>query len=59
VNYCNTNGAGNIMRNVWRIDDVTLADPALTPGPHTWTVQARDAAGNIRPANQTWSFTLS
>lgn len=42
----------------WRIDNVTLADPALLPGLHTWRVQARDAAGNFRWSTQTWTFDL-
>ena len=42
----------------WRIDNVTLADAALLPGPHTWRVEARDAAGNSRFSNQTWTFNL-
>ncbi|MCW2922687.1 MAG: Transrane protein, partial [Thermoleophilia bacterium] len=59
ANYCTTNGAGNWGRAVWRIDNVTLAEPQMLPGPHTWYVEARDPAGNSRPSNQTWSFNLS
>jgi len=55
IPYC-PNG---IKRAVWRIDNVTLANPSLLPGPHLWYVEARDAAGNVRPSNQTWTFNLT
>jgi hypothetical protein len=55
---CADFGAPGVHPAVWRIDNVELADPALTPGVHTWRVEARDAAGNSRFSNQTWTFDL-
>jgi hypothetical protein len=49
----------NWRRAMWRIDNVALTSPDLLPGPHTWYVEARDAAGNARVSNQTWTFNLS
>ncbi|MCW2929024.1 MAG: Cable pili-associated 22 kDa adhesin protein [Thermoleophilia bacterium] len=56
---CSQQGITNPKTAKWRIDNISLADPALLPGPHTWYVQARDAAGNSRTSNQTWTFNLS
>jgi hypothetical protein len=55
---CDLQGATNVHPSIWRIDDVELADPTLLPGPHTWYVVARDAAGNSRNSSQTWTFDL-
>jgi hypothetical protein len=57
--YCTSQGAGGWHRAVWRIDNVALTSPDLLPGPHTWYVEARDAAGNSTNSNQTWTFNLS
>ena len=51
-------GAPGYFPVQWRIDDLTLANSALLPGPHTWRVQARDAAGNATWSTQTWTFNL-
>lgn len=42
----------------WRIDNIQLVQDGLAPGNHTWYVEARDAAGNTRQSNQTWTFNL-
>jgi hypothetical protein len=59
ANMCTTNHETGWGGNVWRIDNVALAAPDLLPGPHTWYVEARDPAGNVRQSNQTWTFNLS
>jgi hypothetical protein len=56
---CGLLGVTDVQPALWRIDNVELADPELLPGPHTWRVEARDAAGNSRMSNQTWTFNLS
>ncbi|MBC7459893.1 MAG: Ig-like domain repeat protein [Thermoleophilia bacterium] len=47
-----------LKRSVWQIDNLTLANPALLPGAHTWKVQAVDPSGNLTNSNQTWTFNL-
>jgi hypothetical protein len=60
LTFCNDAevGAPGFHPVQWRIDNVTLANSALLPGAHTWHVEARDAAGNSRFSNQTWTFNL-
>lgn len=53
--YCPT----PLKKSVWQIDNLTLANPALLPGAHTWKVQAVDPAGNLTNSSQTWTFNLS
>ncbi|MCW2921693.1 MAG: hypothetical protein JWL76_1567 [Thermoleophilia bacterium] len=58
--YCDdaSTGAPGYFPAQWRIDNITLANSSLLPGVHNWYVEARDAAGNVRQSNQTWSFNL-
>ncbi|MBC7643893.1 MAG: Ig-like domain-containing protein [Thermoleophilia bacterium] len=55
--FC-TSGGNTPKKANWSIDNVTLSQPALALGAHSWNIIAVDPAGNQRPSTQTWGFTL-
>ncbi|MCZ4496888.1 MAG: Laminin sub domain 2, partial [Thermoleophilia bacterium] len=53
-----TFGGAAVQNAAWQIDDLKLAEPELTSGPHTWQIIAIDPSGNQRVSDQTWTFVL-